>query len=212
MALTSDNTHEFWRQRYETRHTPWDRGQTNPALYAWLDAGVIAPPARVLVPGCGRGHEVLTLARRGFDVTAVDLSGQALAELEAELARQSLRATVVESDLLSWTPAGRFEAVYEQTCLCALLTRYWPHYEAQLYDWLEPGGVLMALFMQSDKFDDPPFHCALPDMRALFAATRWRWPDGEPDTVPHPRGVFEYAVLLRREAGGGARPGAAIRG
>lgn len=199
MTLTADNAHEFWQQRYETRETPWDRGGTNPALLDWLQHGDIAPPGEALVPGCGRGHEVLELARCGFSVTGVDLSERALADLANNLARESLGAKLVATDLLDWRPAGPpFDIIYEQTCLCALLPRHWSDYEARLYQWLKPGGLLLALFMQSGKTDGPPFHCALPDMRRLFDEQRWRWPDGDAKRIPHPRDVFEYAVILRR--------------
>lgn len=198
MALTDDNTHEFWRQRYEQQRTPWDRGSINPALADWLDDGSITPPASVLVPGCGRGYEVSALAERGFDVTGADLSGLVLQELAARLDRQGLSAKLVEADLLDWEPDAPFDAIYEQTCLCAVLPRHWPDYEARLHRWLRPGGKLLALFMQSDKTDDPPFHCSLPDMRELFESGRWRWPQAEPKRIPHPRDVFEYAFILER--------------
>lgn len=198
MALSEDNTRDFWHERYAQQRTPWDRGGINPALVDWLNAGIIAPPASVLVPGCGRGHEVVELARRGFEVTGADLSALALGELERHLASAGLRARLVEADLLTWEPDGPFDAIYEQTCLCALLPRHWPGYEARLHRWLRPGGRLLALFMQSGKTDDPPFHCALADMRRLFDRARWHWPETAPKRVPHPRDVFEYAVILER--------------
>lgn len=198
MGLTTDNTRDFWQQRYQDDDTPWDRGESNPALLQWLSRGVISPPASILVPGCGRGHEVLTLAGRGFQVTAIDLSSHALDDLGSRLADAGLRATLIRADLLSWHAPAQFDVVYEQTCLCALLPRHWPDYEARLFQWLKPNGLLLALFMQSNKHDDPPFHCGLPDMRALFDAKRWQWPAEEPEYIPHPRNVFEYAVALRR--------------
>jgi len=206
MALTSDNTRDFWQQRYRDDDTPWDRGGINPALSRWLGHGIIAPPASILVPGCGRGHEVLALAEWGFRVTAIDLSTRALAELEKRLTEASLEATLVEADLLSWQAPEPFDAVYEQTCLCALLPRYWPDYAARLCQWLQPNGLLLALFMQSNKRNGVPYHCALPDMRALFDSRNWQWPHAEPEAIPHPRNVFEYAVVLRR------RPDARDRG
>jgi hypothetical protein len=35
-------------------------------------------------------------------------------------------------------------------------------------------------------------------MRALFPATRWQWPAGEPGRVGHPNGFFEFAAELTR--------------
>ena len=198
MTLTTDNTHEFWQEHYVSHNTPWDRGGTSPALTGWLSSGEIEPPATVLVPGCGRGHEVLELARRGFDVTGVDLSETALTEVQSALDRESLTARLAAADLLDWEPGAAFDVVYEQTCLCALLPGYWPDYESRLHRWLRPGGILAALFMQTGRSGGPPFHCSLADMRHLFSPARWRWTAGDPPRVPHPRDVFEYAVIMQR--------------
>ncbi|MGC8470329.1 MAG: hypothetical protein ACP5NI_10530, partial [Acetobacteraceae bacterium] len=81
---------------------------------------------------------------------------------------------------------------------CALSPATWPRYAARLAGWLRPGGVLAVLFMQSGKHDAPPFDCAEPAMRALFAPPAWLWPDALVPSVPHPAGFAELPVLLRR--------------
>jgi len=58
-------TREFWDARFQSGETPWDRGDASPQLAAWLAAGTLAP-CRILVPGCGSGHEVALLASAGF--------------------------------------------------------------------------------------------------------------------------------------------------
>lgn len=188
---------EFWEQRYCQQQTGWDRGDASPALEHWLAEGAL-PCGNTLVPGCGRGHEVLRFAKAGHAVTAVDVAPSALAALEARLSAAQLTATLIQADLLGWSPAQPFDLIYEQTCLCALDPRHWPAYTDRLAQWLKPGGVLAALFMQTDKTDGPPFHCALDRMRQLFDPQRWRWPQDPLPTVPHPSGLREIAVLLRR--------------
>ncbi len=54
-------TREFWEQRFAAGDTPWDRGEANPQLGAWLAAGALKP-CRILVPGCGSGYEAAALA------------------------------------------------------------------------------------------------------------------------------------------------------
>lgn len=190
-------TADFWEQRYRQQQTGWDRGEASPALERWLAQDAV-PRGRVLVPGCGRGHEVLRLAQAGHDVTAVDVAPSALAALEARLEGARLTATLVQANLLSWSPEQPFDAIYEQTCLCALDPRHWPAYTERLAQWLSPGGTLAALFMQTEKTGGPPFHCALDHMRQLFDPLRWQWPQDASSTVPHPSGLYEIAVLLRR--------------
>lgn len=187
-------TQAGWQSRYDTGKTGWDRGQINPMLAAWLARGILKP-CRILVPGCGRGHEVLELASRGFDVTGIDFAPSAVAHVRGELLERGLTAEIFEGDLFAFDPPSRFDAVYEQTCLCALDPENWSRYEARLHGWLRGGGRLAALFMQSGKADGPPFHCDVTEMRRLFDGTRWAW-RGEPERVEHPAGLEEMGVIL----------------
>jgi len=187
-----------WEEKYRAKAIPWDRGAVSPALQGWLEDGVL-PAGRVLIPGCGHGHEAVELARRGFQVTALDIAPTALEHLAQELGTAGVEAERVCADALAWQPAQPFDAIYEQTCLCALDPAHWATYEQQLFAWLRPGGKLFALFMQTDRAGGPPYHCALPDMQTLFAAERWQWPQGEPGRVGHPNGLFEFATVLTRQ-------------
>ncbi len=192
----SDARRADWEERYLAGRTAWDRGEASPALRAWLAVGAV-PKGRVLVPGCGNGHEVLELARQGCEVTAVDIAAQPVASLRAQLAAAGLAAEVVQDDLLSWQPDAPFDAIYEQTCLCALDPVHRKAYELRLATWLRPHGTLFALFMQTEDEDGPPFACPVDDMRGLFEAERWLWPD-EFGRIPHPNGLHEEAVTLVR--------------
>jgi SAM-dependent methyltransferase len=186
-----------WEQRYGAGTTAWDRGAASPALAHWLASGVV-PEGRVLVPGCGHGHEVAELIRAGRQVTAVDIAAQPVLCLAGQLAKLGLHASVVQADLLHWRPPEPFDAIYEQTCLCALDPGHWAAYERRLADWLRPGGRLLALFMQTGHGGGPPFDCPVRQMTELFAADRWDWPDDPPLEVPHPNGLVEKGYVLTR--------------
>ncbi len=193
----------FWQHLFEQHTTPWDRGRSSPQLHAWLDDGALTP-CRILVPGCGKGHEVLALAAAGFDVTALDYTPAAVAEVRQRLKLAGLRAQVLQADVRAWVPDAGFDAIYEQTCLCALHPDDWAVYAAQLHRWLAPGGRLFALFMQTLKpeaaegwIQGPPYHCDVHGMRALFPATHWHWPAPPYPRVNHPSGIFELGVVLQ---------------
>lgn len=186
----------YWQARYDQGQTGWDRGGASPTLVRWLGTGELRP-CRILVPGCGRGHEVVALAKAGFDVTGVDFAPTAVETVRAHLSREGLPAEIVQSDLFTFRPAQPFAAIYEQTCLCALPPERWAEYERQLAAWLVPGGRLFAAFMQTDSADGPPFACRPEAMRELFAADRWVWPERlEPQE--HPTGLLELTGVLRR--------------
>jgi SAM-dependent methyltransferase len=206
-------TREFWQERFAAGETPWDRAGPSPQLVAWLGAGELRETVgsasgsprrtRVGVPGCGSGWEVAELARRGFAVTALDYAPAAVERTRALLGREGLSAAVELADVLSWHPAEPFDAVYEQTCLCALHPDHWVEYAARLRSWLHPGGTLWALFVQAPRpssregrVEGPPYHCDVNAMRALFPARHWEWPKPPYGRVPHPQGWDELAVPL----------------
>lgn len=187
---------DFWETRFREGSTPWERTGLNPAFQAWRTSGTLAPPCRILVPGAGRSPEPLALLEAGFDVTVLDLADSAVAVQAGRLGA----GRAVQADVTQWQPDAPFDAVYDQTCLCALPLPLWPAYEARLRAWLRPGGRLFVLFMQTGREGGPPFDCPIPTMRTLFAD--WTWPDALPAPVPHGNGNAEQpAVLLRREAG-----------
>lgn len=197
----------FWQEKFETQQTGWDRGQASPQLMQWLSGRELDANngRRVAVPGCGKGWEVAALSDAGFDVTGLDYTPAAVAEAQQRLESAGLQAQVVQADVLSYQPSQPFDAVYEQTCLCALTPDAWVAYSQQLARWVRPGGRLYALFMQVARpgsqqglVEGPPFHCDINAMHALFDQRHWRWPAGELARVPHKNGLFELAVILER--------------
>lgn len=103
----------FWEGSYRGRpERPWDGG-ANPVLI-----GVVGPlPAgSALDLGCGEGSDALWLARRGWRVTAVDISTTALERVAGRAATAGVadRVTVQRHDLASTFPAGVFDLVSAQ--------------------------------------------------------------------------------------------------
>ena len=196
--LTVQGARDFWDVRYEHSVTPWDRGEISPALTKWLDEKILQP-CRILIPGCGRGYEVVELSRRTFDVTAVDFSPRAMDFVQSKLDVSGLEAKLIQADLLTWTPEDKFDAIYEQTCLCALLPEQWSAYVNLLAKWIRPKGQLFALFMQTGKPGGPPFHCDIEVMQRLFTENCWHWPDTTPVETPHSSEFYEMGVVLERK-------------
>ena len=163
-------------------------------------------PCRIAVPGCGKGWEVAELAGRGFDTVGIDYTVGAIQETQSRLTQAALTADLVQADVLTYTPDQRFDAVYEQTCLCALDPDHWFVYAEQLARWIRPGGNLYILFMQVERpgareglKQGPPFHCDITAMHALFNSQYWQWPEARPSIVQHPSGWHELAIRLQRK-------------
>jgi|SRR5690348_3163274 SAM-dependent methyltransferase len=186
-----------WEGRYREGTTGWERHGLNPAFLAWRDAGLMTP-CRIMIPGGGRSLEPVALAEAGFDVTVVDAAPSAVAMQRAHFERLKVPARVEREDLFAWAPDAPFDAIYDQTCLCALPPGLWHNYVRRLHQWLRPDGTLFILFMQSDRPSGPPFHCDMRAMRGLFESPWWAWPDTLPETVTHPSGLAEQPAVLRR--------------
>ena len=185
-----------WESRYRDGATAWERPGLNAAFLGWRDSGLLRP-CRVLVPGGGRSAEPLAMAEAGFDVTVVDLAESAVAAQRARLERLHVNARVELANLLLWEPPAQFDAIYDQTCLCAFPPVAWPDYAVRLHRWLHREGTLFILFMQTHTAGGPPFHCDLAKMREIFPASRWTWPDVLEAQVEHPSGRSEQPVVLR---------------
>lgn len=84
---TIDSHPEKWNSLWEDHnYTPWDRGGPSLALSDILEqrSDLFDQPGRTarkaLVPGCGRGHDVLLLASLGYDAYGLEVSPTALKE------------------------------------------------------------------------------------------------------------------------------------
>ncbi len=190
-----------WEERYQAHNTGWDRGEVSLNLIQWLESGVLKP-CRIMIPGCGNGYEVLTLAKQGFEVVAIDIAPTPVKNLRKALADAGLTAEVIESDFFDLDFRDKpFDAIYEQTCLCALSPELWQKFETWLYDSLKINGELFSQFMQTYREGGPPFHCDMEDMRQLFDKQHWKWVNcNESQIMTVLNNKMEIPCLLRKRA------------
>jgi SAM-dependent methyltransferase len=202
---------QFWHRRFEANDLPWDRGQAGPQLLNWLAEGLVRSGDHIAVPGCGSGHDVLALARAGCHVTGLDYAPAAVAQARQLLAEAGLRryaatnVSIKEADVLNWQPPEPLDAIYEQTCFCALHPDHWAAYARQLHSWLRPGGQLLLMVMQcvrpgaaQGRIEGPPYHMDIHMVRSHLTAAEWDWPAPPYAQIAHPRGWTELAVVVGR--------------
>ena len=146
-------THSFDRDYWE-RH--WDQaegtaevsaaGAANPHLGREI-AGLA--PGTALDAGCGTGADAIWLAGRGWQVTAADISGHALAQAAERAAKATgaERVSWLEADLTTWEPAGRFDLVttsYAHPAMPQLA------FYRRISGWVAPGGTLLIVGHRHD--------------------------------------------------------------
>lgn len=172
----------FWTEIYKTEINPgWNIGTASPILIDMVPR-LKLPKSRVLVLGCGEGHDAALFANEGHIVTAVDISPEAIARAKKNYA-QFENLSFVEKDIFtlpqSWNES--FDIVVEHTCYCAIN----PTLRAQLVKtWnrlLAPGGSLLGIFFTMEKRMGPPFGTTEWEVRERLKKTydflfwgRWR--------------------------------------
>lgn len=199
-----------WAERYREEHTPWDLGHAHGELRARLARGELAPPrdgARAYVPGCGRGHDALALARAGWRVTAVDLVDSLAGPLQAEL--EPLGGDFHAGDALAMGGGGSdlggaFDLVWEHTFLCALAPELRPAWSAMVRRCLRPGGHFAALIFPLDKpleLGGPPWGYDLERLREWLGEGYELVEDAGVDPALEERAWGQAFALLRRAPG-----------
>jgi SAM-dependent methyltransferase len=164
-----------WDKRYSEREQLWS-GRPNGALVVEV-AGLT--PGRVLDVGCGEGADALWLARGGWDVTALEVSGVALQRAagharDAGLAVQWVHAGLAEAAL----PPASFDLVSAQ--YPALLRTPDAAAERALLAAVAPGGVLLFVHhagMDTQHVDEGGFDPAdyvWPSMVAALLDDDWK--------------------------------------
>jgi len=142
---------EFWDEMYGSRDQLFS-GNPNGAL---VTEAADLPPGQALDAGCGEGGDALWLARRGWQVTAVDISRTALERAAAASTDVADRIVWTRADLTATPPPARsFDLVSVQYFP---LLRQPDHVAVRaLLDAVAPGGTL--LFVSHDLADLSSHH------------------------------------------------------
>ncbi|SHF95451.1 Thioredoxin reductase [Geodermatophilus nigrescens] len=91
---------QWWEDRYRSTDRAWS-GRVNDVL---ATEAADLPPGRALDAGAGEGGDAVWLARRGWAVTALDLSRVALDRAAAAAAAAGVPLDTRKTDISSWEP------------------------------------------------------------------------------------------------------------
>jgi len=104
-------------QRYIDGDLPWDTGRPDRQLARVIEAHGIEPCAALEI-GCGTGANAVWLAGRGFRVTAVDISPNAVRMAERKARAAGVQVAVLAADFMAETiPGGPFGLVFDRGVL-----------------------------------------------------------------------------------------------
>jgi SAM-dependent methyltransferase len=128
----------FYRKAKTAEELPWHRDE--PGRFLKEVVRERGSPGRALDLGCGSGVFAVYMAKRGGQVTGIDLMPRAIEMARERAARENARVEWVHGDLLEWTPSVQFDLILDSGCLHSLIGGDLRRYRAQLLSWLAPGG------------------------------------------------------------------------
>lgn len=149
---------EYWTNIYvEEKNPGWNLGEPAEALKDMLPR-LKLPKSRILVLGCGEGHDAALFAQAGHVVTGVDFSEEAITRAEKNYGHMP-NLKFLKQDVFKLDPSFNkaFDIVFEHTCYCAIdparrseLVKVWKNV-------LHDQGQLMGVFFTMYKKQGPPY-------------------------------------------------------
>jgi SAM-dependent methyltransferase len=141
--------------RIDLADIPWNHPDLPVLLTALLEAGIVTP-CRALDLGCGAGHYAICLAQRGFSMTGVDISANAIRLAQAHAARLGVSCQFLVGDVLRGLPqlAGGFDFAYDWEVLHHIYPQQRPAYVAAVARLLNPAGLYCSVCFSEH---DPQF-------------------------------------------------------
>jgi methyl halide transferase len=163
------NSPDKWDANYEQGTDGWDLGRPTPVFQRLLQSQRLSP-GRMIVLGAGRGYDAREFARRGFQVTAVDFSSEAVREMQ-RLASPEAPVEILQHDIFTLPAAlnNSFDYLLEYTCFCAIDPGRRAEYADLVTRLLQPGGMYIDLAFPLDgRKGGPPFAVSAAEVLDLF--------------------------------------------
>jgi SAM-dependent methyltransferase len=113
------------RQHYILGSAPWDTGRPNQELLRVVEAGLL-PGKTLLEFGCGTGTNAIELARRGYQVTAVDAVDVAIDRARGKAKKAGVTVDFHTGDLTELELGGPFDVLFDLGLYHMIRTRNLP--------------------------------------------------------------------------------------
>jgi len=163
--------HPDWNDSYATGDAPWDTGEPDEHLVAFVRSGAV-PPGRALDIGCGTGTNALWLAGQGFEVLGVDLAPLAIDKARAKAAGTKGHCRFETLNFLDGdAPDGPFDFVFDRGCFHVFdEAGDRERFAARVAALLERGGRWLSLIGSTEgpeRDSGPPRRSARDVMNAI---------------------------------------------
>ncbi|MEA1062668.1 class I SAM-dependent methyltransferase [Erwinia sp. HR93] len=130
----------FWEDHYQAM-SPLTNGIPGKILVRFTEH---LSPGKALELGCGRGDDAVWLAKKGWQVTALDLSSRALEYARANASRAGVDGNIAftQHDLTQSFPQGQYDLIVASFLESPLTFDRFTIFRAA-FDRIAPGGMLL---------------------------------------------------------------------
>lgn len=145
----------------------WAKGTTNPLLQEYLDT-MYTMPSKAIVIGCGLGDDANALYEAGFDVTAIDISPEAIEWAKERFGDTSIDFRVADLFDLPQELLGKFDFVFEAFTIQALPLSLRDRVITAIASLMAPKAKVLAVCnakREGEHFDGPPWPLTTNELR-----------------------------------------------
>lgn len=161
---------EVLYQQQEVESMPWFNPELDDDLKQTLDE-LGLQSGRMLDLGTGPGTQAMQLARRGFEVTATDISEAAIRLAREKAEAQELDLTWMQDDILDTRLTRQFDLIFDRGCFHVLPPERRQDYVSIVRGLLKPGGYLfLKCFSHLQPGEQGPFRFTPDQVREVFGS------------------------------------------
>lgn len=175
--MSLEENRQFWEQAWADGRTRFHGEGPNPNLLTHAPK-VFSSAQRLLVPLCGKSHDLIWLVGRGHGVVGVELARQPLDELinehqlegaweQNQFQVKGQRFSLYHQDFFHHE--GRYEGIYDRACYVALTSELRERMAKRYYDLLAPQGKILLLTLKHEQESGPPFSISDEEIEEHFS-------------------------------------------
>lgn len=138
------DTKEIFEKTYEKPGAIWTNKEPPRELVELIESGKIKP-CKVLDVGCGEGKYAIYLAKKGFDVTGIDISEKAIDYAKENAKKAGMDVKFIAMDLKDLSELKeKFDLVLEWSILHCIPFEQWKKYIADVNNLLKDRGKYLS--------------------------------------------------------------------
>ena len=173
----------FWEHRWNEGSTGWHINQVHPYLQQYHSLLKKSSPASLLVPLCGKSHDLVWLLQKGFSVTGIEYVQKASEQffsqvLNVEIPKSLLKNKMIHyqykslhyvvGDFFNFISDTLFDFIYDRAALIAIEPSLREKYVQKQSTLLKDNGKIFLITFECDYGIGPPFSVSIEDIIKLY--------------------------------------------